>query len=184
MIQTIGAIGHRQVHLVGQSFGGHIAFLVASLYPERVASLTVIEADPEGPNPQAEEIVARWLASWGRPFTDRSTALAFFGAEADAWVDGLELRDDGLWPRFDNGVLLSALHGITARPWWDEWSRITCPTLIVRGDRGDLRVEVAQRMAAALPQGEVISVEGAGHNVHLDQAEQVAQVVSSHLSQP
>ncbi len=183
VIQAIDASGHQQVHLVGQSFGGHIAFLVASAYPEHVSSLTVIEADPERSTRHSEETVARWLSAWGRPFADRSAALAFFGTEADTWVGGLEKRADGLWPRFDDEVLLSALRGIAARPWWDEWVRITCPTLIVRGDHGDLSLELAQRMAAALPEAKVASISGAGHNVHLDQAERVAQVVSRQLSQ-
>jgi len=181
VIETIGATGHQRVHLVGQSFGGHIAFLVASSYPERVASLTVIEADPERPKPQVEEGVERWLEGWGRPFADRSAAFAFFGTGADSWVDGLEERGDGLWPRFDSDVLLSALRGIIARQWWDDWNRITCPTLIVRGDRGDLPAGLADQMAAALPEAKVISIAGAGHNVHLDQAERVAQVVSRQL---
>jgi pimeloyl-ACP methyl ester carboxylesterase len=184
VIEVIGTTGHKQVHLVGQSFGGHIAFLVASWHPERVASLTVIEADPEEPNPQVEGSVARWLAAWGRPFADQSTALAFFEAygSAETWVEGLERREDGLWPQFDGDVLLSALHGIAARQWWGDWNRISCPTLVVRGDRGDLTVVVANKMAAAIPEGEVVTIAGAGHNVHLDQVERVAQVVRRRLS--
>jgi pimeloyl-ACP methyl ester carboxylesterase len=184
VIAVIGATGQKQVHLVGQSFGGHIAFLVASWQPKRVASLTVIEADPERPKPGVEEQVARWLRSWDRPFADRSAALAFFGSNESAgiWADGLEERHDGLWPPFDADVLLSALQGLTAQQWWDDWNRITCPTLVVRGDRGELSVEVANKMAAVLPKGEVVTITGAGHNVHLDQAEQVAKVVSRLLS--
>jgi pimeloyl-ACP methyl ester carboxylesterase len=153
VIAVIAATGHEQVHLVGQSFGGHIAFLVASWHPESVASLTVIEADPHKAEPEVEEGVARWLRSWGRPFADRRAALAFFGDDqtADVWVEGLEERADGLWPRFDGDVLLKALHGLAHRSWWEDWRRIRCPTLVVRGDQGDLQVDMANKMA-----GEVV----------------------------
>jgi pimeloyl-ACP methyl ester carboxylesterase len=176
LVTIIGATGHEQIHLVGQSFGGHIAFLMASWHPERVASLTVIEADPEMPKPELDQQVARWLGSWDRPFADRNGALAFFGngKSAETWADGLEKRDDGLWPRFDCDVLLNALHKLSSRQWWSDWNRITCPTLIIRGDRGELSAEVANKMAAVLPIGEVVTIAGAGHNVHLDQPALVA----------
>jgi pimeloyl-ACP methyl ester carboxylesterase len=184
VVALIRHVGYEQVHLVGQSFGGHVAFLVASRHPQHVASLTVIEADPERPKPQVEEQAARWLRSWGHPFADRDAALAFFGSGelAGIWADGLEDRGDGLWPRFDVETLLHALRGLAGRQWWDDWIRITCPTLVILGERGGLPAELAKKMAAAIPEGFVVTIEDAGHNVHLDQPVRVAQEVSRLLS--
>jgi pimeloyl-ACP methyl ester carboxylesterase len=42
VMQEIGKVG-RPVHLVGHSFGGAVSLRLASMYPERIASLTVYE---------------------------------------------------------------------------------------------------------------------------------------------
>jgi pimeloyl-ACP methyl ester carboxylesterase len=164
---------------VGQSFGGHIAFLVAAWHPELVASLVVVEDDPDELEQREKERVSTWLGSWCRPFADREAALAFFGPEpsASVWVAGLERRPDGLWPRFDAHVLRDALRHVGARSWWDEWARITCPTWVVRGAAGALSLEEANKMADLLPDASVVTIAEAGHEVHVDQAEALAQVV-------
>lgn len=158
------------LHVVGQSFGGHIAFLVAARNPRRVRSLTVIEADPDGPKPEIVGRVARWLSSWPRPFPSRDAAIEFFGPgpAAEAWVDGLAVEPDGYWPRFDDLVLMTALEHVAARSWWDEWKLVTCPTSVIRGELGQLPVHTAAQMISVLRRASVSTVAGAGHDVHLD----------------
>ena len=105
------------------------------------------------------------------PFASRDDALAYFGGDTSwsrAWAGGLEERDGGLWPSFEKDALLAALSEASGRDWWDDWSRIRCPVLVVRGERGALRDET-QRMVAALPAARVVEVEGAGHDPHLEQ---------------
>jgi pimeloyl-ACP methyl ester carboxylesterase len=105
------------------------------------------------------------------------TPIEFFGTgpAAIAWADGLEERRDGYWPRFDDHVLLAALAQVAGRSWWDEWGRITCPTLVIRGDRGRLSLETADRMASSLVDASVVTIADAGHDVHLDQAQTLVQ---------
>lgn len=156
--------------VVGQSFGGLIALLLAARRPELVLALVVVEASPAA-DPRAPETVRRWLESWPMPFASRNDALTFFGDDTSwsrAWAGGLEERDDGLWPSFEQEVLLAALSEASERGWWDEWSRIRCPVLVVRGERGALRDETP-RMVAALPAARVVEVEGAGHDLPLEQ---------------
>jgi pimeloyl-ACP methyl ester carboxylesterase len=51
-----------RVALLGQSFGGLIAFLAAASDPDRVERLVVAEASP-APDPDAESRVHAWLRS-------------------------------------------------------------------------------------------------------------------------
>ena len=142
------------------------------LSPRLVRGLVVAEASPE-PDPEAPTTVAEWLRSWPVPFPDRRVALEFFGGDslwARAWADGLERRQDGLWPSFDVGVMTAALRDCDRADGWNEWRRIHCPTLVVRAERG-LPPATAERMAGVLPSATVAEVGGAGHDLHLENAE-------------
>lgn len=157
-----------EASLVGQSFGGLVAFLAAASRPDRVTSLIVAEASPT-PDPGAVPRVRRWLESWPVPFADTETALRFFGGDsvwARAWVGGLERRADGLWPRFDQATMLETLRA-SASGHWDAWDSVRCPTLIVRGEHG-LALAEAKEMARRHGDAVVETVAGAAHDVHLE----------------
>jgi len=158
--------------VVGQSFGGRIAFLLAASHPDLVRGLVVAEASPE-PDPEMPMMVAEWLRSWPVPFPDRRVALQFFGGDslwARAWADGLERRQDGLWPSFDVEVMTAALQDCERADGWNDWRRIQCPTLVVRAERG-LPPTTTERMAGVLPSATVAEVPGADHDLHLENAD-------------
>jgi pimeloyl-ACP methyl ester carboxylesterase len=142
---VVEIIGRRRVSLIGQSLGGHTAFLVAARHPELVSDLVVIEAGP------ARDSEA----------PDRIRAL---------------LRDDPA----PYGVSLDPEDGarsvaeIAARDWWDEWSRIRCPVLVVRGERGMLERSVAERMASEAPHGRLAEIADTGHDLHLERPSALA----------
>lgn len=143
--------GTEPVILIGQSLGGNTAMLMAAHHPERVRALVVIEASPRAA-PEATGRISNWLARWPRPFASREAATEFFGdgEPALAWVAGLEERQDGLWPRFDDDVLLACLDAAARQDWWSDWARITAPTLVVRGASGWLTdVDVAAMTSRA-----------------------------------
>jgi pimeloyl-ACP methyl ester carboxylesterase len=167
--------------LVGQSFGGLIAFLTAASHPERVTRLAVAEASPSSDPSSAAEVEA-WLESWPIPFPDEEAAIRFFDGDslrARAWAGGLEIRRDGLWPRFDGDTLLRAQRA-SASDHWDAWSSIRCPTLIVRGEQG-MAAEEARAMAARLGDAVLETVPGAGHDVHLEKPAEWRGIVEPFL---
>jgi pimeloyl-ACP methyl ester carboxylesterase len=65
------------VHLVGNSYGGTIAFGYAARHPGRVAGLTLIESEPATP---------AWAAKLGRILRRVVTELAHNEADALAWI--------------------------------------------------------------------------------------------------
>ncbi len=170
-IQVIEQLDLAPVTLVGQSLGGHTAFLVAAERPDLVSSLVVVEASPQR-DPLARDRVAVLLRAWPVPFPSQSAALEFFGGRSPAaaiWLEALEERDGGWWPRFECRVVLDALSEGTARSFWNEWDRVCAPTLIVRGEHGWLDATVARQMQQRAPSASLAEVAGAAHDVHLEQ---------------
>ena len=173
-VAAVDEIGAWPVACVGQSLGGRAAIELAARRPELVRALVVVEADPDGGPELAEEVAARVgaaFARWPESFANREEAVEFLcgpSPRAEAWADGLRERDGRFWPWFDREAAVDELRAALARPLWDEWERIACPALIVRGEDGDLDEATAARMAALLADAAVATIPGAGHEVHLE----------------
>ena len=134
-IEVIEQLDLAPVIIIGQSLGGHTAFLTAARRPDLVRAVVVAESSPER-SPDSRSDVEALLRAWPVPFRDREHAVEFFGREkrsAEVWANGLESRSDGLWPRFDIDVMLDSLTDITRHNYWQDWERIEAETLIVRG---------------------------------------------------
>jgi pimeloyl-ACP methyl ester carboxylesterase len=168
--------------VIGQSLGAHTAFLLAARRPELVRALVAAEATPE-PDPDAPASVEGWLRSWPVPFAGREDALAFFGDTVwgRAWADGLERRDDGLWPAFDVDVMVASLAETAERDCWEEWRRVSCPALVVRAGDGNIPEPVVERMVAEAPDAISAVVADAGHDLHLHQPERWREVIEGFL---
>jgi len=181
---TVERLGLGPVILVGQSLGGHAALLVAAERPDLVRGLVVADASPAKGDDAATTEVGQALMRWPLPFDSREAAVDFFGGpslSAEAWVGGLERRDDGWWPRFDVEVMVRTIGEAVNRAYWDEWKRIRCPVLVVRAGNGSIPAADAQAMAARLPQARLIELAGAEHDLHLDRPAEWRHAVSEFL---
>ncbi|MEV2196697.1 alpha/beta hydrolase [Streptomyces phaeochromogenes] len=167
------------VTLLGQSLGGHTAFLTAAAHPHLIDSLILVEAGPAGPSPDLPTEIAAWLDSWPMPFESFPSAAAFLGHEA--WARGLEEREDGHHPRWDRETMLAAVADLAARAYWPEWARVACPTLVVRGAKGTMREAEMTRMARRARIWTAV-IEDAGHDVHLDQPRRLHAAVRTFLA--
>ncbi len=173
-----------QVPVVGQSMGAHTAMLLAAWAPERVDRLVLVEGGLGGDGGTATGTIGDWLASWPAPFADREEFLAFFGTSrmvAEAWADGLEERADGLWPQWDAATLTRAVAAVHERAFLEEWSQVRAPTLVVRGEHGSLSEREVESMCALRPDTELVTVAGAGHDVHLEAPDAFLRVLTRFL---
>jgi len=194
-VNDVGAwieqLGLARVTLVGQSLGGHTAFLVAARWPDRVEKLVVAEAGPgpyqrnEAPSEDDETVrrLRQWLEGWPKPFPSREAAVAFFGRNdpwARAWADGLEQHSDGFYPSFDTDVMVDTLRD-AAGSFWDEWRAVACPTLlVVTKDREN--PELAHRMLTEQPHASLVEIPDAGHDLHLDNPAAWREALETFLS--
>jgi pimeloyl-ACP methyl ester carboxylesterase len=170
--------------VVGQSLGGLTAISLAANWPQLVSALVIVDADPDPGGDHTVRDLDDALRRWPVPFASLLEAAQYFGGSpgsAAAWANGLERRDDGWWPRFDFDVMTRTLSEALARSYWDEWERIQCPVLIVRGAKGDVAQKTAAEMTQRLATAQMLEIAGAGHDVHLDRPKQWRAVLSGFL---
>ncbi len=182
VVAVIDRLGLGPVTLLGQSYGGHAAMLVAAAHPELVETLVMVEAGPEATTPETVAGIGEWFASWPTPFASPSAAAEFLGGGpvGEGWAAGLEERADGWHPRFDPDVMVEALGDNTHRSWWPEWGRIDCPTLVVLARSTIIGAEQLDRMRRDRPDSTLVSVPGTTHDLHLERPEELARLVEDH----
>lgn len=180
------ALGISRWVLIGHSLGGRVVMRYAGRHPDRVAGLVVIDSGPEHdrrgslrirlenersnrepryPSREAYRAeVARNYPAAAAPVIDR---LVRYGVR-EAPGGGFEAKLD---PDFMTGRREAAAESeeATRRELWETLGRISCPCLVLRGAASDvLAPDVADRMIAALPQGQLQVIPRAGHSVMTD----------------
>ncbi|MFB9370870.1 alpha/beta fold hydrolase [Kitasatospora albolonga] len=183
VVAAVGQLGLRQPLLVGQSLGGHTALLAAAAHPGLFGGLVLVEAGP-GAAPGAQQEIAAVLDSWPVPFPSPEAAARFFGGGAvgAVWADGLEPRDGSWWPRFDRDVMVASLSELAHRSYWDEWTAIDRPALLVLGQHGILPPAEITGMLRRRPATTAVSVPGAGHDLHLEHPDLLARLLADFAS--
>ncbi|MEU5597288.1 alpha/beta hydrolase [Streptomyces sp. NPDC020298] len=166
--------------LVGQSLGGLTALLLAARHAPLVDSLTLVEAGPAGRKPGLPAEIGAWLDSWPPVFKSRQEALAFLGHEA--WMKGLDEREGGWHSRLDRNTMIAAVAELATDDYWTDWSRIACPTLVVRGENGTMPPAEAADMRSRRPSTRITVITDARHDVHLDQPESLYETIARFLN--
>jgi 2-succinyl-6-hydroxy-2,4-cyclohexadiene-1-carboxylate synthase len=185
-VADVAALVPGRFALAGYSMGGRIALHVALAHPDRVSRLVLvsttagIEDDGErAARRERDEALADWIEDheideiadrWGAQplFADQSPQVA-----AVARADRL---------RNDLGGLAASLRGIgtgVMAPVWERLGELSMPVAVLAGARDAKFVALAQRLAAALPEGRLTIVAGAGHALTLEAPDAVAAALSN-----
>lgn len=174
--------------LCGYSLGGRIALHVALAAPERVRRLVLVattagieDAGERAARRAADEALAAETESGTiEAFADRWTAQPLFAGTppqaAAAWR--ADILDN------DPVALAAALRGIgtgAMAPLWGRLSALAMPATVLAGSRDAKFLALGERLAAALPHGELVVVEGAGHGIPREDPAAVAAVLQPPL---
>jgi pimeloyl-ACP methyl ester carboxylesterase len=175
LVGVLDALAWERAAVVGHSMGGHNAMALGAWHPERLWALTVIDSRPAIPiarlarmhrrghrGPRRHETLEAALASFRLlpPDTVADEALLRHLAR-----EGIAERDGRFQYRFD-----PAANG-TRQPvdLWDLVSRITAPTLLVRGEHSPiLPPPMAADLLARIPRARLVEIPGAYHHLVLD----------------
>ncbi len=198
LIQSLGA---SHLALIGHSMGGTISLLYTGTFPQRVASLVLIEGvGPPGSRfSDAPPRMEKWISEVrgrGRKHLRQYTSIEAGAGQLlqnnprlksefafELAQTGMRQNTSGKWVwKFD------PLHRTTApQPFYTEQAieflrRIECPTLTIEGKESHQtkRTDKQKRFEAISNRRHVV-IENAGHMVHQDNPEALAQTISDFL---
>jgi pimeloyl-ACP methyl ester carboxylesterase len=195
----------RPVVLIGHSMGGNIAGLYAGTRPERVAKLINIEGFGIGGRRQdpAPRRYAKWLAQIAeevgqREYADFDEFAARMQAEnrrlsderarflAEHW--GKQQPDGSVVRRADPAHMRINPSPTTVDDLLACWRQITAPVLWIEGGQSGLVARISsnpqdyEERRSAIEDLTIERIEGAGHNIHHDQPEELAAAIEGFLA--
>ncbi|OJU83805.1 MAG: 3-oxoadipate enol-lactonase [Solirubrobacterales bacterium 70-9] len=180
VLALLDSLGIAKASFAGVSLGGSTAVWIAAHAPERV-----------------ETAFACFTSAWfgpPDPWRERAAIVRAEGVEAvaDAVLDRwfTDRVDPGLRARMREMIVATPPQGYAAatevvgdldlRP---ELGRITAPTVVVAGAEDPAcPPDVGRALAAGIPGGEFIEIEGAAHLGNLERPDAVTALLRTHLT--
>ncbi len=177
--------GAERAVIAGHSFGGRVAMHLAASAPHRVARLILL--DPALGGDAADDTPEQTARA-------RYDFFAWLREAKSKPIDQLIREQRALHPGWREDEYIAhaeSKHQCSSRiwgrtgiewmpPWRDALARITAPTLLLRGESrlgGIVPEERLPEISALNPRLEIITIAGAGHDLHRDHFAAVAGVV-------
>lgn len=176
----IEALDAGPCHFVGLSMGGFVALRLALRRPELVRSITLVEsaADPEPVENHRKYGLMNLVARLGgiRLLTGRVMPI-MFGRTFLADPGRAALRERWTAELVSNRrTIYRAVNGVIRREGVDDEAlgTITTPTLVLHGEEDvAVKMERAERTAAAIPGARLVRIPRAGHSSSVEEPEAV-----------
>ncbi len=193
LAQLIHQLKLAPVTIVSHSLGGNICLRYTGLYPENVRKLVAIEGLGPSPNMIAEREKTPWQDRFRKMIEDKralsgrqpkryeSLEQAYarmkeensFLSEEQArhlTINGIARNEDGTYSwKFDNYLRVWNSVDITLEQIHELWSSITCPTLLLYGEKSWASDPAKDGRSKYFRNAEVKLFPDAGHWLHHDQ---------------
>jgi pimeloyl-ACP methyl ester carboxylesterase len=207
IIQLVDALHLAPLTIIGHSLGGAISLHYTGLYPQNVRKLVAIEG--LGPSPELEEKLEappasaryrEWIKSQKEIARRQPRRYASIDDAAKRMQDeneflspeqarhltvhGVARNEDGTFSwKFDPYVRSFAPVRFRGSDVRSLWERITCPTLLVRGEDSWASDPVKDGRIASFKNARLVNVPKAGHWVHHDQLDAFIREVRGFLAE-
>ena len=171
VIALLDHFGLRRVHWVGESSGGILGILMASTYPERIASLVLCntpyrhaddtkKAYSLGAGSAPDAIRRDGVEAWCRATFPHRLDVERSSVELDEWY----IAELSKTPKHVAASIMECFDGIDTSPLL---SNVQAPVLLLCGDKSTIASEHQALLNRDLPNSELRLFEGYGHGVNL-----------------
>lgn len=190
--ELLAELNLNEIDLLGYSMGGRLAITFAALYPEKVRKLVLESTSPGLKTEEERELRIR---------SDQRLADKILHEGLDSFIDHWENiplfhTQMNLSPSAREQIRKQRLHndprglansligmGTGAQPsWWEALERFSFETLIVTGDLDPKFWTIGKEMENLIPKAKHVSVENAGHAIHVEEPEKFGTIVGGFLS--
>jgi len=175
VLAAIDALALDRPVLMGHSMGGETVAWAAAKRPGGIRALVVEDAgipqaDPSGLGPERHQALRKALAGWIESLQKKSV---------DELIEQVRVNDPR-WPEEDRrpwaesklALSREAIEGFALaerRDVTEQYPGISCPVLFLKADADENERARHSEIVGRLPDGEIVHVDGAGHNVRRDQ---------------
>lgn len=167
------------VHLIGHSMGGMIAFQLALDHPQQLKTLTIVNSAPQAAFPSMRTRFNFYLRSlsvkwFGMKKLSVSLARTLFPKPEQSALREIFIQR---WCENDSQAYLNSLQAFQH---WDLLSRLktlTCPTLIITGDRDYTPVAYKQFYCQLIQNVQLVVIKDSGHLTIIDQVASCNQAI-------
>ncbi len=168
----------RPVIVVGYSLGGRVALNFASQFSHLIAGLVLIGANPGLRDEGLRQERLRWEQELCERLR-RDGVQAFMNYwQALPIIETQKRIPENVWHRMQERRLISNAEGLiqsirtmgTGRmtALWENLRGLNCPVLYCAGQEDEKYCAIGREVAELVPQGQFVSVPGAGHAAHLE----------------
>lgn len=183
-------VGQHQLartHLLGHSMGGKTAMKTALTYPEVVDRLIVVDMAPRAYSPRHTDLLDALARIDPTDYEDRDEIDAALAADVPSWdirqflLKNLDYDGDQYRWKMNLDAIRRHYDDINAAVRGDQ--PFEGPALFVRGERSNyVTEEDLPSIRELFPSAEIVTMDGAGHWVHVDAPEALAEVVTDFLT--
>ncbi|QXC61645.1 alpha/beta hydrolase [Aquihabitans sp. G128] len=191
LVAFVEATASGPVDLLGHSMGGRIALLATLARPDLVRSLVLMDTSPwsfRAEDAGIAALVDAFLAAFD-PTQGLPDPTLMAGPEdaliADTTPAWWQARKVELWGTFDPYALKALgeeLFRADAPSLRDRLGELALPVTVLVGAQDHPYVDQAPAVAAEVPDGELVVVEGAFHSPQLTHQQAWADAVDAHLA--
>jgi pimeloyl-ACP methyl ester carboxylesterase len=188
--QLVEQLGWKKFILVGMSMGGITAMRYAAKFADKLSALCIVDIAPTTMHAgvlsmEGFKIETETLSRF-EDFLERSHMFMPQRPIAQlrySLMHSLKQQPDGRWTwKQDHRPGAVRRHAPLA-DLWNELPKITAPTLLMRGAQSNvLAPDIARRAVDTLPNGKLVTIDPATHNVHSDNPNAFARELHAFLS--
>jgi pimeloyl-ACP methyl ester carboxylesterase len=192
VLALVDSLGLGRVHVAGTSFGGLVALRLATLHPERLASLSAITASDrvdadfwEGSVLVRDAALAAAAGGDGGRVLDLVLPVTYSPEylEQNAELLAAHRRQTAILPAaWYRGIaaIISAIEGLDLTR---DLHRISCPALVLAGEMDQMfSLDRARALAAAIPAARLEIVPRGSHAIVIERPGEVAKVLLDFLA--